>query len=196
MIGILGASFLAINLVFATFGDSSFNLPKTSFTPHETVYFKMDSSSSGKKERKFDLLNEQKDRVFSLDVAVSGNNPYTYTSIFSAPETSGVYYIDVKLDDGEGITFAGQRNINVVSSGSNLTTGEVKSEAVSENRVNVNTNSSQESESDILSFYADSKDVSIDTADKEQKNDGWFLNALINRLKEFIQGLPSWVHFW
>lgn len=212
MISIFGLAVLAINLVFGTFVDSSFNTSKTSFAPGETVHFKLSSGSSGEKEKRFDLLDEQKNKIFSLDVAVSGTSPYIYTSSFRAPQASGVYYIDVKLDDGKGVSFAGQRNINV---GLN-SNGEVKSEVTSESNVNVNINSStqlegegqdqkEDEEDNVLSFYADKLEEPLDIDKVEQEEVKGFVGVLVNRINKFVsreikdfieKNLPSWARFW
>lgn len=98
---------------FGTFSDPSFFTPQTTFQPKETIYLKIVTPSSGTKTQIFRLLDSQKREVAKIQLARQEQNPYIFTSDFSAPQTSGVYYVDIKIDDGRGKTFSGQRNINV-----------------------------------------------------------------------------------
>lgn len=98
---------------FGTFSDPSFFTPQTTFQPGQKVFLKITTPSSGTKTQLFRLLDGQKNPISQIPLNRQGPGPYTFTANFSAPPKAGVYYVDIKIDDGRGKTFSGQRNINV-----------------------------------------------------------------------------------
>jgi len=85
--------------------------------------------SGGDKEKTLKLLDSEKKEVLRQDFEISGG---MYSASFIAPNKEGVYYLDIKIDNGQGSVFTSQQNINI---------GEVTGEAVSssaESKVEVN----------------------------------------------------------
>jgi hypothetical protein len=106
-------------VTFATFSDGSYTNQTTRFTTGEQIYFKVESISGGEKTKSLKILDENKKELasYTLVRGSKNGNAYMYTYQFTAPTTRGTYYVDVKLDDGGGKTFSGQRNINIIQSG-------------------------------------------------------------------------------
>jgi len=110
------------------FSDSNFSQPERDFSAGQSIYIKIIHSGSGSKEKKARLLDWQKSQVLIAELARQGE---TFTAVLTAPNAQGVYYLDIKIDDGSSV-YASQQNINV---------GGVKGESVSssaESKVVVN----------------------------------------------------------
>ena len=107
------------------FADPNFSQATHSFKPGQTVYLKITSQTSGDREKTLRLLDSSKSQVLKMSLNQAGSNPYTFTGSFVLPSQEGVYYADVRIDNGQGAVFASQENINV-----GQTSGSVSSEVV------------------------------------------------------------------
>lgn len=105
------------------FSDPAYSQPTHNFSPGQRVYIKVEAFG-GEKGKTLRLLDSSKNEIQRLTLNQSGN---VFTTSFTAPETSGIYYIDIKIE-GEGSSFASQENINV---GKGCTSCSVSSEAES-----------------------------------------------------------------
>jgi len=90
--------------------SAGFETQERDFYAGERVYVRLQSSSSGDKEKTLKLLDSEKKEVLRLDFEVSGG---MYSASFIAPNKGGVYYLDIRIDSGQGSVFAGQQNINI-----------------------------------------------------------------------------------
>lgn len=113
---------------FNIFSDPAFTQPTHNFSPGQTVYVKVEAPGSGDQEKTLRLLDHDKKEVLRLALTQSGSGPYIFTASFAAPSTPGVYYVDIKIRNGQGSVFSSQENINV---GKNHVSGPVSSEAES-----------------------------------------------------------------
>jgi len=100
---------------FGIFSDGEFKIPAHNFSAGKKIYVHLIISGSGEEEKVIRLLDAGKNEIDRVSPNQEGNNPYTYTATFIAPAKDGTYYIDAKIKDGEGFTFAGQQNISVSS---------------------------------------------------------------------------------
>lgn len=94
------------------FNNSTLTLPTHDFNPNQTIYYKLEISGSGEKQRQLRLLDSNKKEITTRVLNQMGNYPFTYTASLSAPSKEGIYYIDIKIE-GEDFSFASQENINV-----------------------------------------------------------------------------------
>ena len=109
--------------------SAGFETQERDFQAGERVYVRLPLGSGGDKEKTLKLLDSEKKEVLRQDFEISGG---MYSASFIAPNKEGVYYLDIKIDNGQGSVFTSQQNINI---------GEVTGEAVSssaESKVEVN----------------------------------------------------------
>lgn len=180
------------SLVFGTYSDPTYTTPQTNFLPNQTVYLKVESDSDGNKIKEFSLLDSEKVKVRNLEVSISGENPYLYTSSFDSPNKEGVYYIDVKLDSGTGVVYSGQKNINVsISPGGNSSSTAIVN---SSTLVNVNSNkyNNDNSNSDNVDTQVATADVYFATTNPESSSvaENKLLNIL-QSVKELLKKLDN-----
>ena len=94
---------------FATFSDSAHSKIETNFNPNQTVYIKVNIDSSQDAAAELALSDASKKEILKISMNRNGN---VYTSQLNAPSTPGVYYVRVEIK-GNGLSFIGERNINV-----------------------------------------------------------------------------------
>lgn len=99
------------------FSDTGFSQATNQFSPGQTVYVRVEAQGSGDKEKTLRVLDAGKDEVERMSLDQSGTGPYVFTASFAAPNAAGVYYVDIKLDSGQGSVYSAQANINVGDSG-------------------------------------------------------------------------------
>jgi len=114
---------LILTAVFAysgsIFSDSNFSQPTNNFSPQQTVYVKLESFVNGDKEKTLRILDSEKREIQRLNL---NRNDNIFTASFTAPDVSGVYYLDIKIKDNQGSVYSSQENINI---------GEVSGQSVS-----------------------------------------------------------------
>lgn len=129
---------------FTIFSDPHFSQPSHSFNPGDKIYVRIKTIIDGEKEKRLRLLDAEKKTLETLILAKSGQNPFIYSLSFAAPIDPGIYYLDIKIRDGQGSVYASQSNINVGrASGQAVSSeaiaiaesGESQAEAVSETTV-------------------------------------------------------------
>lgn len=82
-----------------TYKDSNHSSQSESFDPGQTVYAKLNSSSSGGKVHVLNVRDNNYNLITSYNFSKSGG---TFTASFQAPQSSGIYSLEAKLeDDGE-----------------------------------------------------------------------------------------------
>ena len=92
------------------FSDSGYTQAASRFNSGQIVYLRIPWKESGDKEKTLRLLNSNKSEINRFSLNQSGGY---YTSSFSAPKSSGVYYVDVRIDNGSGSILVNQQDINV-----------------------------------------------------------------------------------
>lgn len=93
--------------------DPEYTQPSNNFTPGQEVFIRLETTSSGEQEASLRLLNSQKIELSRYSFQRNGNSPYVFTAMLKAPEETGTYYLDIRIDSGLGAVFSGQQNINV-----------------------------------------------------------------------------------
>lgn len=114
------------------FSDAEFSQPVNRFLPGQMVYIRIKAQGSGDKEKTLRVLDSNKKEVQKITLEQVGSGPFVFTASFLAPDASGVYYVDIKIDNGQGSVFSSQENINVGDSdGSASVSSEAESVVVS-----------------------------------------------------------------
>lgn len=98
---------------FGTYSDSDFKTATNDFSSGQKVYVRLELKGSGEGRKIIRLLDGGKNEIDKVTPSQEGGNPYIYIAVFTAPAKEGVYYLDAKVEDGKGFSFAGQKNINV-----------------------------------------------------------------------------------
>ena len=197
----------AVASTFFTSPDANFASQTTQFSTNQTVYLKLESGSSGEKAKVFRLLDSNKNEIgqYSLSLQSEDKGKYVFTSTFKAPGRDGIYYIDIKLDDGKGSTFAGQKNINVGAGG-----GDVRSSVESHTSVNTNSSTSNGTQESIKTTTQSGERVVYTQKDTDEdfstssgsilgEDDGKeagkerMQKPLLNQLEEFIRNIFSYI---
>ncbi len=189
--------FLLSNNVFAieiknkvqVSSSSGFETQERDFLGGQRVYVRLQSSSSGDKEKTLKLLDGEKKEVLRLDFEVSGG---MYSASFIAPNKEGVYYLDIRIDSGQGSVFAGQQNINIGE-----VTGSVASSA--ESRVEVKITSGAVKVSEIKITPVDERekpqDKEVPTVAPMEKpiETKTFIGKIHNWWLRFLSNLTNWL---
>ncbi len=111
------------------FSDSSYSKPTHNFSPGQTVYIRIENVGNGDKQKTLLLLDSLKKEISAFTLAQSGSGSYVFTTSFKAPDSPGIYYVDIKIDSGSGSVYSSQQNINVgEQQGSTSVVSEAKSE--------------------------------------------------------------------
>lgn len=92
------------------FSDPGYTQPTHNFSLGQMVYIRVESMVSGEKEKTLRVLDSEKREIQKSSLNQKGN---IFTTSFAASSISGVYYVDVKIEDSGGSKFASQENINV-----------------------------------------------------------------------------------
>lgn len=109
---------------YIIFSDAAYTKPTHIFSAGQMVYVRIESSIGGDKEKILRLLDSEKKEIKRVNLNRAGN---IFTTSFSAPNTPGVYYVDIKIEDSSGSKFASQENINVgEASGTTSVSAEAK----------------------------------------------------------------------
>jgi len=116
------------------FSDSSYSVSTNKFSAGQTVYVKVQASSSSN-EKILRLLDSNKNQIKQIEMIQNSN---IYTASFNAPKGDGIYYLDIRISDGAGSVFASQENINVGGGGSSATASVNTVINSSTNRIEVN----------------------------------------------------------
>lgn len=95
------------------FSDPSYSKSAHNFFSGQTVYIRVKNAGNGDKQKTLLLLDSAKKEIFALNLNQSGSGPYLFTTTFKAPDKSGIYYVDIKIDSGSGSVYSSQQNINV-----------------------------------------------------------------------------------
>lgn len=103
------------------FSDSNFSQATHNFNPGQTVYIKVNTTSTGDQQKILRFLDSNKNEIAQYIFNRSGDGEYIYTISFNVPNISGIYYVDIKIQS-ESNNVAIQENINV--------SGDVKGETV------------------------------------------------------------------
>lgn len=130
-------NFSLVKIVYAaghTFSDSGYSISTNKFSVNQIVYVRVEASSTNS-EKILRLLDANKNQIKQIEMSQNNN---IYTASFNAPVGDGVYYVDIRISDGNGSVFASQENINVGSGGSSAYSSVNTSINSSENRVEVN----------------------------------------------------------
>jgi hypothetical protein len=126
-----------------TYSDNNYQTKTTNFSPGQTIYLQVKTNIDGTTKKSVDLLDSNKNKISSYELNKSSNNPFIYTQSFPAPNTSGIYYLDMEIRSGESSVYKGEQNINIGN-----TNGSVKSESTAQVTAsagrNVQSNNSQE----------------------------------------------------
>lgn len=122
---------------FDTFKDPEFKNPSSNFSPGEIVYFRVKTPGGGERKKVLRLLDKDKNEIRKLILTQEGKGPFMFTTSFKAPATSGVYYLNVKIEDGKGFNFAGERNINIKNEEGASVASEAKSVVSQEKKDNL-----------------------------------------------------------
>ena len=104
-----------------SFSDSSFSQPTHNFSSGQTVYLRLETSGSGDQEKTLRLLDSAKKELRKIILDQSGQGPFVFTATFLAPNDPGVYYLDIKINSGQGFSLAVQENINIGAQDSQVT---------------------------------------------------------------------------
>lgn len=94
------------------FNDSNFSQATHNFNPGQMVYVKVETSSTGDQQKILRLLDDGKNEIAQYIFNRSGDGQFTYTISFNAPNTPGIYYVDIKIQSDSN-NVAIQENINV-----------------------------------------------------------------------------------
>ena len=103
------------------FSDSNYSQPTHDFSAGQTVYVKIETSGCGCSQKTLRVLDNSKNEVSLYQLNRSGEGPYVFTASFSAPNTEGIYYVDIKIE-GSGSSYANQQNINVTGENVSVST--------------------------------------------------------------------------
>lgn len=95
---------------FSIFADPNFTQPTNNFSPGQMVYVKVESFVNGDREKTLRILDSDKRETQRFNLNHSGN---IFTVSFAAPNTSGIYYVDIKIRDFQGSVYSSQENIIV-----------------------------------------------------------------------------------
>lgn len=98
------------------FSDPAYSQSTNNFSSGQMVYVRVETAGAGERKNELQVLDAEKEIIQAMSMNKSGAGPYVYTASFRAPEASGVYYVDIKIE-GEGSSFASQKNINVDGGG-------------------------------------------------------------------------------
>lgn len=169
---LLSSNVLAIEIKNKVQVSSSagFETQERDFQAGQRIYVRLQSSSSGDKEKTLKLLDSEKKEVLRLDFEVSGG---MYSASFIAPSKGGVYYLDIRIDSGQGSVFASQQNINIGEA-----SGSVASSA--ESRVEVNVTGSAVRVTEIKITPVDEEEKPVETKTFVGKIHNWWLRFLSN----------------
>ncbi len=171
--------------------SAGFETQERDFSAGQRVYVRLQSSSSGDKEKTLKLLDSEKKEVLRLDFEVSGG---MYSASFIAPNKGGVYYLDIRIDSGQGSVFASQQNINI---------GEVAGGAVSsvvESRVEVKVTGSAVKVSEIKITPVDEEgkplEQKVPTVAPTEKpvETKTFVGKIHNWWLRFLSNLTNWLN--
>jgi hypothetical protein len=112
-----------------TFKDPALNQPTREFSPGQTIYFYLETEGSGDQEKNLRLLDSEKREVQKIDLDRSGPGPFIFKASFPAPQTPGLYYLDLKIKSA-GFSLTSQTNLTVGDHQSSSVSSEVKSVVV------------------------------------------------------------------
>ena len=101
------------------FSDAGYQTATHNFFPNQTIYVRVEFAASGDLKQVLKILDAQKNEVRRISLERQGSGPFIYTAAFSSPNEPGVYYLDIRIENGQGSVFASQENINVGESESN-----------------------------------------------------------------------------
>ncbi len=114
--------------LFIVSRNSDFSSQDVNFSPNEKVFVKVSQNSDIPANATLTLLDQDKKTLFTLSMTQDKNE---FKASFEAPNNQGVYYVHIEIR-GEGLSFSGEKNINVQGDSSdNSNTQNVKSEASS-----------------------------------------------------------------
>lgn len=85
-----------------------FSSEDVNFSAGETVYVRVENGSSQDASAVLSLLDAGKKTILRLSMTKNGG----YKASFKAPNAGGVYYVHIEIK-GEGLSFSGEKNINV-----------------------------------------------------------------------------------
>jgi hypothetical protein len=121
--------------VRATFGiykDEAFSQEEVNFSPGQKVFVKVSGVGEGT-EATITLQDENKTKIFELNMDRNGAD---YTGRLNVGEKEGIYYIHIEIT-GEGVSFVGERNINVGgASGQTVSNASVEAVSISDTSSN------------------------------------------------------------
>lgn len=160
---------------FATFSDSGYSEIEINFNPNQTVYIKVNIDSNYDVVAELTLLDASKKEIFRTSMNRNGN---VYTSQLNAPSTPGVYYVHVEIK-GNGLSFIGERNINVGD-----TSGQAVVEVDIENVVKGESSYGTDSDQDIAEPTQIQNKDSLETSASPS-----LMFRIKTRLTRFLQAL-------
>lgn len=79
--------------------DSSFSIASREFLPSETVFVRVESKNPGLDKREITLRDNQYQVLQTFIPQRSGFGPYSYTMNFPAPQNSGFYSIESRIEN-------------------------------------------------------------------------------------------------
>ncbi len=169
--------------------SAGFETQERDFSAGQRIYVRLQSSSSGDKEKTLKLLDSEKKEVLRLDFEVSGG---MYSASFIAPNKGGVYYLDIRIDSGQGSVFAGQQNINIGEA-----TGSVASSVESRVEVKVTGGAVKFSEIKITPVDEEEKPLEqkVPTVAPTEKpvETKTFVGKIHNWWLRFLSNLTNWL---
>lgn len=160
---------------FIIFSDAAYTKPTHNFSAGQMVYVKVESAIGGDKEKTLRVLDSEKKEIKRINLNQAGN---IFTTSFPTPNTSGVYYVDIKIEDSSGSKFASQENINVGE-----TSGSVSAEAEAKTTIE----SAPQKKSTIISTPKPTEEVAT-----RQEVSLSFLSQIIEFFQKLLSGLTSW----
>jgi len=95
------------------FSDPGFSQSTSQFSPEQIVYVQVKINNNGDQQKLLRLLDSNKKEIERIILSQSGSGPFVFTTSFSSPKTSGIYYVDIKIESDHGSVFTSQQNITV-----------------------------------------------------------------------------------
>ncbi|MBI2029703.1 threonylcarbamoyl-AMP synthase [Candidatus Gottesmanbacteria bacterium] len=158
----------------STYSNSNYTNSTNRFQTGNTIYIKIDTTSTGSKNRIIRILDSNKNLVSNVNTNVkSANNQLQYTGSINL-NNPGTYYLDVKIEDDSN-SFSLQQNIEITGTG--------KSEIKPKEEVNISIIPTVSGEN---KFIASNASDTIATQTAQQNNIIQNIKNLFNKIGQYL----------
>ncbi|OGY23972.1 MAG: hypothetical protein A2Y57_00670 [Candidatus Woykebacteria bacterium RBG_13_40_7b] len=174
LLGLLvGTAFAATELQVSD--DPNFSSSTTNFSVGQKVYIRIDTSNPGNDKQILKLLDNLYNEITTYNLSRSGEGPYVYSADFSAPNDTGYYSLEGRIESG-GETTVSVKTIKIGSA-----EGNVKVKTKIENQTN-DSNSDQ------------TLGVATEEAKEEEKSETIFdlIAKFFDSIANFFKNLRFW----